>query len=277
MSSTDQNSEQPESPETPGPFIDTHAHLDDPRILNDFSLVLDRAVAAGVEQVIGIASTAESSLKILEIAALDSRIFATVGIQPNHVAESRPGDWDRIAALISLDHVVALGETGLDRYWDHTPFPAQQEMFDRHLYAALEHDLPVVIHCRNSEAEIVSQLEKLGRPVRGVLHSFTGNLDQAEAFLELGLYLSFAGMVTFKNPSLDPLREVAASMPVERLLIETDSPYLSPHPYRGKTNEPSRVAITAERIAELRGVSLTEVGRQSTSNARTLFRLPERS
>ena len=160
-----------------------------------------------------------------------------------------------ITDLVNRPGVVAVGETGLDRYWDRTPFPEQQEWFDRHLRLAHERDLPVVIHSRDCQSDIIEQLRRLNRPVRGVMHAFTGTWDDAQAYLELGLHLSFAGTVTFTNKSLDALRDVAARVPLDRLLVETDSPYLSPHPCRGQTNEPARVALTAARLAEIRGLS----------------------
>jgi TatD DNase family protein len=255
------------------PLVDTHAHLDDPRLLNQLDTVLDRAREAGVAQVVAIGTTADSTDAVLALCSTRRGLFSAIGIQPNHVAEALPGDWERLAGRVGAPKVVAVGETGLDRYWDDTPFPQQQDYFDRHLSLAFEHDLPVVIHCRECEADIIAQLERLGRPVSGILHSFTGNWDDAQAFLELGLHLSFAGMVTFRNPSLDPLREVAARIPLDRLLVETDSPYLSPHPFRGKTNEPARVAVTCARIAELRGMEPTELASITTENARRLFRL----
>ena len=180
-----------------------------------------------------------------------------------------------MVALAAEPRVVAVGETGLDRHRDRTPFDLQQEWFDRHLELALARDLPVVIHCRESERDIIDTLARLGRPVRGVLHSFTGSWDDAQALLELGLHLSFAGMVTFRNKGLDPLREVVARVPLDRLLVETDSPYLSPHPHRGRTNEPARVALTAGRIAQLRGLAPAELARATTENARRLFVLPD--
>ena len=132
-----------------------------------------------------------------------------------------------------------------------------------------------MIHCRESEADILDQLRLLGRPIRGVLHSFVGNWDLARSFLDLGLDLSFAGMLTFANRALDPLRDAAARAPIDRILVETDSPYLTPHPFRGKTNEPARVALIAARLAELRGLSLVQLARATTANARRLFALPE--
>ena len=162
----------------------------------------------------------------------------------------------------------------MDRYWKRTPFEQQQDWFERHLRLAQENDLPVVIHCRDCQRDIIEQLREFRRPVQGVMHAFTGTWDDAQAFLELGLHLSFAGMVTFTNKRLDSLREVAARVPVDRILVETDSPYLSPHPVRGQTNEPARVNLTALKLAEIRGLLPGEIAQVSTANARGLFRLP---
>ena len=256
------------------PLIDTHAHLDDPRLRGRLPEVLARARAAGVVQAVAVATTAADSADVVALAAAHPGVFATVGYQPNNVAEAVEGDWERIAALVDSPRVVALGETGLDRYWDRAPFDLQQQWFQRHLDLARERDLPVVIHCRECEADIVAQLAAMGGPVRGVLHSFTGDRRQAEAFLELGLHLSFAGMLTFANKSLDALREAAAHVPADRLLVETDSPYLAPVPRRGKANEPAYVAWTARKLAEIRGVTEAELAQTVTANARALFRLP---
>jgi TatD DNase family protein len=257
------------------PLIDTHAHLDDPKLAADLDAVLARAQQAGVAQVLAVGTTAVDSASTLELSRRHPGVFAAVGIQPNHVAEARPGDWERIVALADDPRVAAVGETGLDRYWDYTPFPLQQDYFDRHLALARAQALPVVIHCRDCERDIIDQLARQGGPVRGVLHSFTGTWDDAQAFLALGLHLSFAGMITFANKALDPLRDVAARVPADRLLVETDSPYLSPHPHRGRTNEPARVAVTAARLAQLRGLDPADLARLTTANARCLFALPD--
>ena len=254
-------------------MIDTHAHLDDPALFAELDDVLARARLAGVNRVIAVGTTADSSAQIVEIAAKRPEVFAAAGIHPNHASEAVAGDWERIASLARLPRVVAIGETGLDRYRDHTPFPLQQDYFDRHLALAGELGLPIVIHCRNCEQDIITQLERLHRPILGILHSFTGDWDCAQAFLELGLHLSFAGMITFKNASLDALRSVAARVPIDRLLVETDSPYLSPHPFRGARNEPARVALVLERIAALRDLTVEELDRVTSENARKLFRL----
>ncbi len=258
-------------------WIDTHAHLDDDRLARDFGAILERARAAGVEQILTIGTTRQDSAEALRLAKTHRGVFAALAIQPNHVAEAESGDFEAIAGWAEAEpvDVMAIGETGLDLYWDRAPLVDQQAMFDRHLELAERLQRPVVIHCRQSESEIVDQLRRWGRPVRGVLHSFTGDAEQAEAFLEAGLHISFAGQVTFTNKSLESLREAARRVPIDRILVETDSPYLSPHPHRGKLNEPSRVAVTGTRVAELRGLDPEEFAAITTSNARALFGLPD--
>ncbi|MFO0909955.1 MAG: TatD family hydrolase [Isosphaeraceae bacterium] len=254
-------------------LIDTHAHLQDPSIAEALPAVLSRAADAGVGRILAIGTTAADSLEVIEVARRNPGVFAAVGVQPNHVAEAVEGDWERIVELAGHPEVRAIGETGLDRYWDYTPFEQQVDWFDRHLQLADARGLPVVIHCRECEADIIEQLGRLGRPVRGVLHSFTGNWDHAQAFLALGLHLSFAGMVTYTSKKLDPLREVARRVPLDRLLVETDSPYLSPHPHRGQRNEPARVAVTAAFLARIREMPLDALITATTANACGLFGL----
>jgi TatD DNase family protein len=255
-------------------LVDTHAHLDHPRLLNQLTDVLERARAANVWQVVSQSTSAESSERVVALASQHDALFAAVGIHPNDAVHAGEGDWSRVNALLDHPKVVAVGETGLDRYWDTTPFATQIEYFSLHLTAAFERNLPVVIHCRDSAQDILALLEALGRPMHGVLHSFTGDRALAGRFLDLGLHLGFAGQVTFSNKSLDSLREVAAHMPLDRVLLETDSPYLAPHPHRGRGNEPAYMAFTAERIAELRGISVAALAKATTANARRLFGLP---
>ncbi len=256
------------------PLVDTHAHLDDHRLKQDLSGVLDRARAAGLVQIIAIGTTAADSASVHEIAGSHGGVFAAIGVQPNHVAEANLGDWARIVNLADRLRVVAIGETGLDRYWKYTPFSQQEEWFERHLALAQDRALPVVIHCRDCEADVVKHLEKLGHPTRGVLHSFTGNREHAAAFLALGLQISFAGMITFSNRNLDSLREAAATVPLDRILVETDSPYLSPHPVRGRPNQPAHLAWTTQFLAERLGLPVEELARITTANAQRLFGLP---
>lgn len=257
-------------PPAPG-VIDTHAHLAD--FKEDEVGVLARARAAGVVALLAVATDANDSPEVIGWAERHADVWATAGIHPNYAGDAKEGDWEKVAALARHPRVAALGETGLDRYWDKVPFPLQQDYFARHLDLARELDKAVVIHCRECEGDIVEQLSALNRPVRGVLHSFTGTIEQARAFLDLGLHVSFAGQVTFTNKNLDGLRAAAAYVPADRLLVETDSPYLSPHPFRGKRNEPARVALTARRVADVRGISVEELAELTSRNARALFGL----
>jgi TatD DNase family protein len=253
-------------------LIDTHAHLDDDRFAADLPAVLDRAAAAGITHTLTIGIDLPTSRAAVELASRFPSLRAVVGIQPNHVSDAGPGDWDEIVKLAeTAANVVAVGETGLDRYWDRAPFPLQEDYFARHLALCRRLNLPVVVHCREAEADVVRVLREFGGPVRGVMHSFSGDAGTAAACLELGLHISFAGMVTYKNA--DALREVAKTIPLDRLLVETDSPYLAPVPVRGKRNEPAFVRHTAECVAKVRGASVDELSEATTRNARELFGL----
>jgi TatD DNase family protein len=221
-----------------------------------------------------IATTALSSVACVALAAKYPALFASIGIQPNYVAEAAPDAWDQVLDLQSSEKVVAIGETGLDRHWDYTPFPLQEEFFARHLALARKRDLAMVIHCREAEADVVRMLrEDFNRHglVRGVMHSFTGDWTTAEACLAMGLYVSFAGMVTYK--SAQNLREVARRVPLDRLLLETDSPYLSPVPLRGKRNEPAHLVHTAGCLATVYGVEPEVIANHTTHNAMELFKI----
>ncbi len=255
-------------------LIDTHAHLDQEEFDADRDAVVERARAAGVETIVAIGTTAASSAATAKLATTYDGVFAAVGIQPNYCAQAATDDWQRIVDLVDSPKVVAIGETGLDRYWDHTPFAMQQDYFDRHLRLAQARELPFVVHTRDSEADVLELLREARArgPLRGVMHSFTGSQATADECVELGLFISFAGMVTFKKSN--DLRAVAAVVPADRIVIETDSPYLSPHPLRGKRNEPAHLVHTAAVVAQARGQDLAEFCAQTTANARGLFKLP---
>jgi TatD DNase family protein len=253
-------------------LFDTHAHLDDEQLAVDIEGVVQRAAAAGVTRILAVGTTAESSRNCLAHAARFDGVWASAGIHPNHAAEAQSGDWDEIVRLANEPRIVALGETGLDLYWKDTPLAVQQDYFDRHIRLSQATGLPLVIHLRETAAEILAMLRDAARrgALVGVMHSFTGTAEQAAEFLALGLHISFAGMLTFKKS--DDLRAVAATIPTGRVLVETDSPYLSPEPFRGKRpNEPARVVHTAECLAHVRGVSLDEIARQTTASALALF------
>jgi len=254
------------------PLIDSHAHLDDERFGADLPAVLERAQSAGVGAAVAVGTTAASSLACLELAHRFPMLRATAGIHPNHAAEAAPGDWDAVVRLTDDPRVVALGETGLDRHWNFTPFPQQEEHFTRHLELSRKTGLPVVIHSRDCDADMLRMLKDESDrhgPIRGVMHSFTGSAELAAACLDMGLFISFAGMITYKNAA--KLRAVAATVPVDRLLVETDSPYLAPIPHRGKRNEPALVVHTAACIAAARSETPESLAEQTTRNAYSLF------
>ena len=258
-------------------FFDTHAHLDLPEFEANRAEVVARAVQAGVESILCVGITADSSQTSLQWAE-QFGLVAAVGIHPNSTAEVGDGDWDRIVAMANHPRVVALGETGLDRYWDHSPLSLQQDYFDRHLRLAQERDLPVAIHCRDAQAELMPMLRTAAArgPIRGIVHAFSGDAAMAAECIALGFYISFAGNVTYTNKKFEILRAAAKTIPPDRLLIETDSPFLVPQVFRGKLkfNEPAHVVHTARFLADLRGVSLDEIAHQTTTNAKQLFRLP---
>jgi TatD DNase family protein len=234
--------------------------------------VIARAREAGLEHVIAIGTTAATSAVSVRLATEYEGVFAAVGMQPNYLAEAQQGDWDRIVALVAEHGVVAIGETGLDRHWDFTPFALQQDYFDRHIRLSQQRGLPFVVHMRDCDDDVLAMLREAHArgSLAGVMHSFTGSQSMADECLAMGLYVSFAGMVTYKKS--DALRAIAASVPDDRILIETDSPYLSPEPIRKiKRNEPAHVRHTAACLAEVRGVSLEAFGAQTTANARRLF------
>ena len=255
-------------------LFDTHTHLDQSEFDAIRADVIDRAKAAGVNQLIAVGCTVADSQKCVQLASAFEGVFAAVGIQPNYVAEAAADDWEQIEQLSREPKVVAIGETGLDRHWDYTPFDQQQDYFDRHIRLAQSLDLPFVVHMRDCNDEIMDALRSARKRglLKGVMHSFTGDASMAAECVELGLHISFAGMLTFKKSQA--LRDCAATIPSNRLLIETDSPYLSPEPVRGKRpNEPAYVRHTAECLARVRGISLQEIGESTTANARELFGL----
>jgi TatD DNase family protein len=257
------------------PLLDTHAHLYDDRFANDLPKVLARAAAAGVVGIVTLGIDLASSRTSVGQAGSFPILRAAVGLQPNSVHEAAPGDWDAIAALAEHPLVAAVGETGLDRYWDRAPFPLQEDYFDRHLELAHRLKKPVCIHCRDAESDVERmlrvQFDRHG-PIRGVMHSYCGDAAHAERFVAMGLHVSFAGMLTYKTGA--SIRAVAQTIPVDRLLVETDAPYLAPVPVRGKRNEPAFVVHTAACLAEIRGSSPEAVEQLTTENARRLFEWP---
>jgi len=263
-------------------MIDTHAHLDDEHFSGDLDAVIARAAEVGVEAILTVGISLETSRTAIEIAERFPSVYAAVGIHPNCAADAKDDDWDQIVAMVEHPKVVAVGETGLDLYWDDTPFDVQLDYLARHISLARGHDLPVLVHSRDCNDQTVEALQKAvsenaasAKPLRGLIHAFSGSQQMADACLELGFSISFAGMASYTNKKFIALREVVATVPADRILLETDAPYLVPHPLRGKQkrNESSLMVHTARSLAELRGISLEEFDAQTTANARQLFRL----
>jgi TatD DNase family protein len=255
-------------------LFDSHAHLDQPEFDDDRADVIARAREAGVTNIVAIGISADTSQVCAELAGEYDGVVAAVGMQPNYLADAKPDDWDRVVAMVGRPGVVAIGETGLDRYWDFTPFDVQQDYFDRHIRLSQERGLPFIVHMRDCDEDILITLREARKrgDLNGVMHSFTGSIAMMEECVAMGLYISFAGMVTYKKST--DLRAVAAAVPDDRILVETDSPYLSPEPVRKiKRNEPAHVLHTATCLAEARGTTLDDFAALTTANAKHLFRL----
>jgi TatD DNase family protein len=252
-------------------LVDSHCHLDPMRYGADLPDVLARARGAGVVGFVVIGTRAADSEAAAALAARETDVVAAAGIHPNDTTEVEPGEWERIVALVEAGRVRAVGETGLDWYRTTAPPDVQREFFERHIRLAQRSGLPLVIHTRESTRDVLDMLrEARGRgPVSAVLHSFTGTAAEAAEAVELGCHLGFAGMVTFRSNGV--LRETAATVPLERLLVETDSPFLSPEPLRGTRNEPARVVHTAACLALARGEPLDAFAAATTANARRVF------
>jgi len=255
-------------------LIDTHCHLDAEAFAQERDDVVARATESGISHMLSIGIDAATSQAAVALAEQYSSVLAVAGIQPNYVHEAKPDDWDLILSLVDHPRVVGIGETGLDRYWDHAPLELQIEYFHRHIRLSRESGLPFVVHCRDAEPDVleVLRVEAAAGPLNGLMHSFCGDADTAAECLALGMHISFAGMVTFRKN--DDLRKVASGIPLDRLLVETDSPYLAPHPNRGKRNEPAWVRHTARCLSEVFGIREEELASVTTANARRLFRLP---
>ncbi len=220
-----------------------------------------------------IGITRETSEAAVVVANKYEAVSAVVGIQPNYASVVKPGDWERIEELTNHPQVVGIGETGLDKYWDHAPIDVQREYFRKHLELSRRCKLPFVVHCREAESEVLEMLRddfKNG-PLNGLMHSYCGDEAMGAECVAMGMHISFAGMVTFRKN--DEMRAVAKTVPLDRLLVETDSPYLAPHPNRGKRNEPSWVRHTANCLAEVHGISEDEFAAATTANAQQLFGL----
>ena len=254
-------------------LIDSHAHLDMEDFDADLDLVIRRARLGGVARIVTIGIDLASSRKAIEIAKKYDFVYATVGYHPHNASEADARDLEKLRALASEVKVVAWGEIGLDFFRHHSPPGQQIRAFERQLDMAFEQELPVIIHDRDAHADLLRILKSRKRPYRGVIHCFSGNYDLAMALIDMGFCISFPGTVTYKN-AVDT-QTAASRIPLERLLVETDCPYLTPVPFRGKRNEPLYVKHTAEKIAHLRQMELEELAEATTANTIRLFNLPD--
>ena len=252
-------------------FIDSHCHLNYKGLIEDQPAVIDRARAAGVSTMLNISTRESEWDAVIATAERSADVWATIGIHP-HEADGHPDvDTAKLVAKAAHPRVVGIGETGLDYYYDHSDRERQQASFRAHIAAARETGLPIIVHTRDAEADTAAIMtEEMGKGAyKGVIHCFTASGEFADTALELDLYISISGIVTFKNAR--DLQETAARLPADRLLIETDSPFLAPVPHRGKTCEPAFVADTARFLANLRGESVEALAERTSHNFRTLF------
>ena len=249
-------------------LTDSHCHLNHADFGDETDAVVKRALAAGVSRLVTIGTRLENTAELVALAHKYSNVFATVGVHPEYVAE-REVSADEIAqAATSDEKIIALGEAGFDYFYDPNTKEAQRKLFKNHLIAARKTGLPLVIHTRCAEQDTIDALSEFP-DVTGVLHCFSSNAALAKFGLEQGWYLSASGILTFKKAQ--EIRDIFADVPLNRLLVETDAPYLAPVPYRGKRNEPSFVVKTAEMLAEIKGVSLEDLAKITTENFLTLF------
>ena len=258
-------------------FIDTHAHLDPRHLREPLDELLDRAAGAGVSQLIAVGCGLEASESAVRMASEHhGHIFAVVGVHPHDSGDMSALEFDAIAGLAELPEVVAIGETGLDYHYDHSPRQVQRDVFARFLKLSASLEKPVVVHTREAEDDTVSILREHAPLVAsGQLHCFTGTMDLAEVAMDLGLFVSFSGALTFANAGR--LRAIARAIPLEKILIETDCPYMTPAPFRGSRNEPMLVPVVAGTLAAEKDVSISKVAEVTSRSARSLFGLPERT
>jgi TatD DNase family protein len=255
-------------------LIDSHAHIQGNEYDGEVEAVIERARGAGVEKIIAVGGAGDMSSNTHAIALADSfpEIYATVGIHPHDAKDVGTEELRALSELTAHPKVVAVGETGLDYYYNHSPRDMQRRVFSQFIRIARQTGLPIVVHERDATKDAAELLRSEGAgELRGVIHCFTGNYEAACAYLDLGLYLSFTGIITFKNA--ESLRDVVRKVPLEHMLIETDSPFLTPVPHRGKRNEPAYVRFVAETVAIVRGISLEQVARITSANAQNLFEI----
>ena len=264
-------------------FVDSHAHLEGKQFASDREQVIARACEAGIANIVAIGNGdgPENFDCGIQLAEKYDFMYATIGIHPHEANQADQAAFDRMAQLARHPKIIAWGEIGLDYYYDHSPRDTQKQVFSKQMELAAEAKLPIVIHCRPSDDsdnawdDCLSMIEEQWAPkgLGGILHCFTGNWAQAKRALDMGFMISFAGNVTF--PKAQQIRDAALEVPLDRMLIETDSPYLAPVPNRGKRNEPAFVKETARKLGELRGFSMEEIGERTSRNFYNFFKLTE--
>lgn len=252
-------------------LFDSHAHIDDEKFDNDRDQVVARALENGITGIINVGACMASSARSIALTQKYENIYAAVGIHPHDAKDALEDDYEQLAQWTKLHKVVAIGEIGLDYYYDLSPREVQRAVFIRQLDVARQTGVPFIIHDRDAHGEILDILKKEAKGVPGVLHCFSGSLEMAREVIKMGLFISIAGPITFKNAAKLP--EIAATVPLERLLVETDSPYLTPHPHRGKRNEPAYVKLVAQQVADLRGIELSALAQATRENIRSLFKI----
>lgn len=252
-------------------LIDSHCHLDYPELAAELPEILSRAASAGIDAMLTIGTQIGEFDSVRAIAEAHNNIYCSVGTHPHDSGKETEVTAEQLVTLASCEKVVGIGETGLDFYYDNSPREVQERSFRIHLRAARTAGLPVIVHTRGADDETIEILRDEAKQgaVTGVIHCFSVGRAVAEVALELGLFISISGIVTFKNAG--ELREIVRDLPLNRLLVETDAPFLAPVPHRGKRNEPSFVVHTAELVAELQGVSVEELGHATTENFFRLF------
>ena len=252
-------------------LIDSHAHLDDEKFADDRAAVVERALAAGVVKIITMGDSLESSARSVALAERFEPIYAAVGVHPEEAQPMTAATDEQLAAWAAQEKVVAIGEIGLDYYWekDEEKRALQRAIFVRQLYLARQLRLPVCIHDREAHGDMMKILKTEGRGLRGVLHCYSGSWEMAAELLKGDWYFGIDGPLTYKNAAKLP--EIVQRLPAERILVETDSPYLSPMPFRGKRNEPAHVLYVAKKAAELRGESLEAFARATRENTREMY------
>lgn len=252
-------------------FIDSHAHLDDERFDIDREMLIENLKNNNVDLVFNIGADIKTSKASIELAKKYQHIYAVVGVHPHDAKDVEDNYLDILRELSSEEKVVAIGEIGLDYYYDNSPRDIQRKVFKEQINLAKELNLPIVVHTRDASQETFDILKEASEegPIRGIMHCYSGSVEMAREYIKLGFYIAIGGPVTFKNSKV--VKEVAQEIPLDKLLIETDCPYLTPEPLRGKRNEPIFIRHTAEKVAQLRGISLEELAKATSDNAKRIF------